>query len=326
MEPNITEITVFGGTGMLGKPVVRALIDEGYTVTVMVRDPDRAAELLPDSAILVQGDLAKKKDIISALEGADAAYLNLSTRPDVKKYHSFIAERDGLENILAAVDDINGVHPADQSKIPVERIPERPQMRIKGGSPIRIKRVSAISSMVQRYQGVNGFSWWVFEIKRWAQHILESSSVPTTVFFPSSFMETIDKGGIMQGNRLMLVGRSRHPMHFISGMDYGRMVAEDFRRVDEQNRAYDIQGTESFRFDEAALIFAKNFRHRPLKITKLPMWPIKMMGLINDEVGYLGRIMEALNNFKEPEPDGSVWRSLGRPETTLEEYARNCSA
>lgn len=44
MEPNITEITVFGGTGMLGKPVVRALIDEGYTVTVMVRDPDRAAE------------------------------------------------------------------------------------------------------------------------------------------------------------------------------------------------------------------------------------------------------------------------------------------
>ena len=324
MDHKITDITVFGGTGMLGKPVVRALLEAGYRVTVMVRDPDRAADLLPDSAILVQGDLTRKKDILSALDGADAAYLNLSTRPDVKKYHSFIAERDGLENILAAVNDINGVQPV--SDIQPASQTETHNGKSRERSLFRIKRVSAISSMVHRYQGVNGFAWWVFEIKQWAQHILNVTNVPTTIFYPSTFMETIDQGGIMQGNRLMLVGRSRHPMYFISGLDYGRMVAEDFRRMDEENRAYDIQGTESFRFDEAALIFAKNFRHRPLKITKVPMWPVKLMGLLNDEVGYLGRIMEALNNYEEPEPDESVWRLLGRPGTTLEEYACDCSA
>lgn len=322
MEATIKKIAVFGGTGMLGKPVVRELIRAGYGVTAMVRDSGRAASKLPEKVTLKEGDLASKKDIAAALEGADAVYLNLSTRPDVKKYDHFIAERDGLENVLAVVAQING--DADGSHGLEAGKGDRPESETVGDSNPSgpVKRVAAISSLVHRYNGTGNFHWWAFEIKQWAEKILREADVPVTIFYPSSFMETMDQGGILQGRRLMLVGRSRQPMHFIAGKDYGRMVAEAFRHHDESDQFYDIHGTEALTFDDAALEFIKNYRHGPLKITRVPMWLIKLVGTVNGEVNYLANIMNALNNYAEPKPDPSVWENLGRPKVTLAEYAR----
>ncbi len=330
MEETIKKITVFGGTGMLGRPVVRELVRAGYDVAAMVRDAGRAASKLPEKVALVEGDLASRKDIAAALNGADAVYLNLSTRPDVRKYEKFIAERDGLENVLAVAAQINSAAGSGSGAgVAGNRGPKDGSESSAGTKIVRddrpagpIKRVAAISSMVHRYQGTAGFRWWAFEIKQWAEKLLREADVPVTIFYPSSFMETLDKGGIMQGHRLMLVGKSRRPMHFIAGEDYGRMVAEAFRRHDGIDQFYDIQGPAAFTLDEAALEFVRNYRHGPLKITRVPMWLIKAMGAVNAEVNYLARIMEALNNYQEPEPDASVWKKLGHPRLTLAEYAR----
>lgn len=320
----IEHITVLGGTGMLGRPVVRELVTAGFRVTAMVRDAARAVKKLPARVRLVEGDLASKKDIRKALSDADAVYLNLSTRPEMKRYDAFLPERDGLENVLAVVDELNdgprqGRHIAE----------------------MKIKRVGAISSLVHRYQAMGGFRWWAFEIKEWVEKTLAGADVPVTLFCPSSFMETFDQGGIMQGHRLMLVGKSRQPMHFIAAEDYGRMVAVSFRNLEElirqqgtggvngdgaidpcSDRRYDIHGPEAFTFDEAALVFIKNYRHGPMKITKVPMWLIRLVGAVNSEVRYLSRIMEALNNNPEDGPDATVWKELGMPAITLAEYAR----
>jgi|GEM_PF-297230 len=378
MNETITHITVFGGTGMLGRPVVRELAAAGFKVTAMVRDAGRAASKLPDDVRIVEGDLSSKKEIRAALKNADAVYLNLSTRPDVKKYDSFIPERDGLENVLAVVDQLNQNAP-DASSRTSEQVEEvnpdadvsDPSSRVDAdrgeaeslgehGMPQslseqgnkgsgsghgktgerrakgehgangehgikgerRIKRVAAISSLVHRYQGTAGFRWWAFEIKQWAEGMLREADVPVTVFYPSSFMETMDQGGVMQGQRLMLVGKSRQPMHFIAGSDYGRMVAEAFRLHDASDQFYDIHGPEPLTFDDAALEFIRNYRHGPLKITRVPMWIIKLVGTINGELNYLAHIMDALNNYAEPEPDPSVREKLGHPKVTMAQYAR----
>ena len=348
MKETITHITVFGGTGMLGRPVVRELVRAGYDVTAMVRNAERAKSKLPDAVRLVEGELSRRKDIRSALENSDAVYLNLSTRPDVKKYDSFIAERDGLENVLAVVDQLNqtGEDTSSRTMDPDEAVQSDDNVRSASGAagpsyPVdadrgetqvrgehgktdarRIKRVAAISSLVHRYQGTAGFRWWVFEIKQWADKKLREADVPVTVFYPSSFMETMDQGGIMQGQRLMLVGKSRQPMHFIAGSDYGRMVAKAFRHHDGSDEFYDIHGPEALTFDDAALEFIKNYRRGPLKITRIPMWLIKLVGTVNGEVNYLAHIMDALNNYAEPEPDPSVMEKLGHPKVTMAEYAR----
>lgn len=297
MSNGIHSITVIGGTGMLGKPVVRQLVQDGYRITAMVRDHERAKGKLPEEVRLVQGDLQNRQDIAGALEDAEAVYLNLSTRPEIPRYADFVAERDGLENILSVVSELNA------------------------GKP-RIRRVAAISSLVQRYQGMNNFDWWVFQIKKWAIEALKTSDVPTTIFYPSTFMETFDQGGMLQGRRIMLAGKSKQPMYFIAGSDYGRMVAESFKMAEDVDYEFDIQGPEPLTFDEAAMIFIKNYRHGPVKVTNVPIWPLKLAGLINNEVQYLSRIMEALNNYPETWAGYEGWRKLGRPKLTLAEYAQ----
>lgn len=298
----IKKITIIGATGMLGKPVVRELVKAGYEITAMVRQPDEAKKKLPGEVKLINGDLRNKEDIREALKDAEGVYLNLSTRPEIKKYDDFIPERDGVLHVSSVVDNLNRQFSSDEG--------------------LKIKRLGMISSLVHRYEGMNGFHWWVFEIKQWAAQYLRDASFPVTLFYPSTFMESFDQGGFMQGNRLMLAGKSRHPIFFISGKDYGRMVSEAFRAEDDNNHEYDIQGTEGLTLNEAAHLFLKNYQHGPLKITGIPMFLIKAMGLVNAEMHYISKIMDAMNHYPEPEPDEETWKKLGKPRITLSKYAR----
>ncbi|GAA5192206.1 NAD(P)H-binding protein [Rugosimonospora acidiphila] len=66
-------ILVTGGTGNVGREVVRQLLDAGERVRVIARDPSRAA--LPEPAEVVPGDLTRPETLPAALEGTDRAFL-----------------------------------------------------------------------------------------------------------------------------------------------------------------------------------------------------------------------------------------------------------
>lgn len=70
-------ITVFGGSGFVGRHVVRALAAAGYRIRVAVRRPDLAGHLQPLGAVgqihAVQANLRYPDSVAAALEGADAA-------------------------------------------------------------------------------------------------------------------------------------------------------------------------------------------------------------------------------------------------------------
>ena len=68
--------TVFGGSGFLGRHIVRALVHQGWRVRVAVRRPDLAAFLQPIGGVgqiqPVQANLRFPDSIAAALEGATA--------------------------------------------------------------------------------------------------------------------------------------------------------------------------------------------------------------------------------------------------------------
>jgi NADH dehydrogenase len=68
--------TVFGGSGFLGRHIVRALAREGWRVRVAVRRPDLAGFLRPLGAVgqieAVQANLRFPESVKAAIEGADA--------------------------------------------------------------------------------------------------------------------------------------------------------------------------------------------------------------------------------------------------------------
>lgn len=65
-------VVVFGGTGFLGRRVVRHLRDHGFAVRVAVRHPERAAALFADDAsvMTVRADVDDEVSVAQALAGA----------------------------------------------------------------------------------------------------------------------------------------------------------------------------------------------------------------------------------------------------------------
>jgi uncharacterized protein YbjT (DUF2867 family) len=62
-------VVVVGG-GQSGAPTARILVEQGYDVRVMVRDPARAKGL-PETASVVAGDATKPETLAEAFKGAD---------------------------------------------------------------------------------------------------------------------------------------------------------------------------------------------------------------------------------------------------------------
>lgn len=69
-------VTVFGGSGFLGRHVVRVLARRGYRVRVAVRRPDLAVHLQPMGAVgqihPVQANVRYRDSVMRAVAGADA--------------------------------------------------------------------------------------------------------------------------------------------------------------------------------------------------------------------------------------------------------------
>lgn len=69
-------VTLIGGTGFLGRYVVKLLAQEGYTIRVVSRRPEAARHLKtagdPGQVVLVSGNLAKPSTILPHIEGSYA--------------------------------------------------------------------------------------------------------------------------------------------------------------------------------------------------------------------------------------------------------------
>lgn len=283
------KIGIIGGTGMLGKPVVNALLTTGFEVYAMVRDIIQAKIELPIGVHLVIGDIGNPIDIENFLGIVDAVHLNLSI-PHSEIEGEFHTEEQGIKLLL----DI-----AKRKKI---------------------KRISYLSSLVMNYQGTNGFDWWVFKVKLDAVIEIQNSGIPYSIFYPSSFMENFLYTQ-KQGNKIQLAGKSLFKMYYISGEDYGRQVANSYKILKEENRDYPVQGLNAYYADDAANIFIKFYKKQKLKIQKIPLLLLRFMGRFNPKFFYISKIMEALNNYPEKFQSEFTWNELGKPILSLEEFA-----
>ena len=61
-------------TGVIGRRLVAALLDDGARVRALVRDASRGRAILGSGAELVEGDLSGEIDLSAAMEGVDVAY------------------------------------------------------------------------------------------------------------------------------------------------------------------------------------------------------------------------------------------------------------
>ncbi|KAJ8280855.1 hypothetical protein GJAV_G00059890 [Gymnothorax javanicus] len=95
----IKNVVIFGSTGMTGSVTLPQAVAAGYNVTVLVRDPSRLPADHKASKVVV-GDVLKKDDVKTAMEGQDAVIIILGTRNDLGPTTMM---SEGTRNILDAM-------------------------------------------------------------------------------------------------------------------------------------------------------------------------------------------------------------------------------
>ncbi|MBX3252773.1 MAG: NmrA family NAD(P)-binding protein [Chitinophagaceae bacterium] len=284
----MAKIGIVGATGMIGKPVTNAFIQAGFEVTVLVRNIEKAKRLFGNNVHYMRGDVRNIAEIKRFITGLEYLYLNLSVAKDSAE-DDFQPERDGMVNIIAVAKESS------------------------------VKRIGYLSSLVHLYEGQNGFHWWAFELKSRAVHKIRAAGIPYSIFYPSTFMESFDKGAYRQGNFIALAGVSKFKMFLIAAGDYGKQVVKAFE-LNNGNQEFVIQGEEGFTADEAANFYKKHCSKTQLMVVKAPLFLLKLAGKFSNKFAYGAKIIEALNNYPEKFEADKVWNILGKPHTKFIDY------
>lgn len=281
------KILFIGATGMLGKPVAKEMIRAGYDVTLMARNTDKMLKEFSEGRV-TGGDVFDKQSLLHACTGIDTIYINLAVAQKSRETDPQ-PEREGMRNIVEAAKE-------------------------KG-----VKRLIYLSSVVKNYQHMNGFSWWAFDIKQKAVDLIKSSGLNYTIFYASAFMETYP-GLMIQGSKIMMIGKSIAPMWFIAAKDYAKQVVKSLETAGNQNKEYVIQGLQPFTFEEASRMFIDNYSKKKLKIMRAPMGMAKFFSHFSAKMNYGVHICEALNKYPEKFEGEKAWAELGKPAITLKDF------
>jgi NADH dehydrogenase len=99
-------VTVFGGSGFVGRHVVRALLRRGYRVRVAVRRPDLAGHLQPQGIVgqvhAVQANLRYPASVAAAVQGADAVVNLVGILAEQGRQSFSAVQEEGAATIAAA--------------------------------------------------------------------------------------------------------------------------------------------------------------------------------------------------------------------------------
>ncbi len=276
---------------MLGRPVTHELIWAGHQIRLIARDVAKTKALFPHVDV-VPGDLRNPASLIETLWGVEVVYLNLSIT-QTEKQTDFHTEAEGLTNLLNAAKQAG------------------------------VRRVAYLSSIIMRYQGMNGFRWWAFDVKQEAVRLIKASGIPYSIFYPSCFMDSLAETQ-RAGKFILLVGRSAARPWYISAHDYGKQVARALKLAEDgQNQEYVIQGPEAITQHEAAERFVAAYQNEKLSILTTPPFLMRLGRPFSAQADYGWHITEAINKYPEQFEASQSWKDLGEPQTTIEQFAEN---
>lgn len=245
-------IVVAGGSGLLGRIVVQDLLTRGETVRAVVRDAQRAKEVLGPDVEVVTADVRHAEEIREAVQGASVV---------VSALHGFLGGRGAGP---AEVDGIGNRHLTEAA--------------VAGGADVVLVSIlgAAATSAVD-----------LFRAKFLAELELRSSGVAWTIVRSCPFLETwlrILAQTAGKSGRPLVFGRGELPIPFVSVVDVAAVVVDATTQPGRRGQVLEVSGPEVTMNDLALALqaheeWAGAIRHLPrpllraLTVLARPVYP-----------------------------------------------------
>lgn len=255
-------VTVFGGSGFIGRYAVRALVKAGYRVRVATRLPHTAVELKPIGAVgqiqLVQANVRNRASVARAVEGASAV-INLT---------GILAE--GGRQTFRSVQEQGAAHIAAAAK-------EAGIMRM-----VHISAIGADADSQSSYARTKAAG---------EKAVLEA--VPTaTILRPSivfgaedSFFNRFAQMA-MYTPALPLIGGGKTRFQPVWAGDVGAAILAALESRDAQGKTYELGGPATYTFKELMEYITATIR-RPRLLAPLPWLGAYIVGFAGEVAGAL---------------------------------------
>ena len=225
-------ILVSGGTGLLGRRLVRRLTERSLSVRVLTRDPASAADLASDGVEIVAGDLRDGRSVAAAVDGVTTV---------VAAAHGFVGPR--------------GISPATVDRDGNRRLIDA--ARAAGAHVVLISVVGASPDNPME----------LFRMKHAAEQHLRSSGTSGTIVRATAFTELwirIVRETAARGGRPVVFGRGQSLLNFVSVVDVAALVDRVVEVPDARGQVWEIGGPDNLTMDQLArLVQATDRRPGP---------------------------------------------------------------
>jgi dihydroflavonol-4-reductase len=208
-------IVITGGTGLVGRAVVRAIRQRGDTVVALVRNPQRAVHLAELGAELIEDDLSDVARLTEAVRGADGViHAAGSYRIGIPR-----TERGAAwdANVGTTTRMLDAAQAAGTPRV----------VYISTGNVYGNTHGRAVDETYRR-DLAEGFLSWYDETKYRAHEVAEqriAAGVPIVIVLPSQVYGPGDRSGFGEQVRLAYAGRL--PYRALDAVRIGVVHADD---------------------------------------------------------------------------------------------------
>jgi len=237
------KVLVVGGTGTLGRQIVRRALDEGHEVRCMVRSPRKASFLTEWGCELTRGDLLEPGSLDYALEGQQAL-IDAATARATDAGSAYTIDWDGKQNLFAASRRAQVNRVVFVSLLAAAQHPSVPLMDIKACT----EQWLAASDL--DYTILQGVAFMQGLISQFAIPVLESQTV--------------------------WVSGSPTPLAYMNTQDMARFAVAALSRAETVRRSFPVVGPRAWTTGEITQL-CERFTGKDARVVRVPPALIKGM-------------------------------------------------
>jgi uncharacterized protein YbjT (DUF2867 family) len=288
-------ILIAGGTGTLGRQVVRLLTARGLEVRILTRDPARTEHERGDLVEIISGDVRDARAVERAVDGA--------------------------QTVISAVQGFAGSAPAG------------PQVVDRQGNSNLIEAARAGATQHFILMSIQGAApdhpMELFRMKYLAEQELKESGLAWTIIRPTAYMETwaaLIGEPLLKSGRTRIFGRGDNPINFVSAYDVARFVELAVADPAMRGEVVEVGGPENLSMNQVAHTF-ETVTGQFGKKSHVPLPMMRLMSVLMRPVNpTLARQIQAgvvmdTHDFSF-DPSGTTRRYPTIPHTSLAEVVR----